>query len=120
MFKLGARLLNGRDVRDTIPLIPISTWARQRIHAAFWLMINVLQSPRPVHAPLTIPRPSAPFYGYTERTLRLTDGTEIPTTRNLIRVTGWIATARIAYPARQYVIWKRDWFRSYQETINDE
>src|SRR6266568_4585292 len=45
MFKLGAQVLYGQDIRATIPLIPITTWARHRMHAAYWLMINAFQRP---------------------------------------------------------------------------
>src|SRR5712692_11971608 len=83
-------------------------------------MINVFQRPQPVRAPLTLPQPNAPFYGYTARTMRLRDGAEIPTTRNLIRVTGWIATARLAVEAQQYVIRKRDCAPTYRRLINDQ
>jgi len=31
LFKLGTRCLYGRDVRASIPLLPIAQWARQRI-----------------------------------------------------------------------------------------
>ena len=120
MFKLGARLVYGEEIRTAIPLIPITTWARQRMHAAYWLMINVFQRPKPVSAPLPFPDASAPFYGYATRMLRLTDGSAVPTTRNLIRVTGWIATARIAYQAQHYVVRKRDCIASYRQTIHDE
>jgi hypothetical protein len=120
IFKLGAHLLYGQDTRDAMPLIPITQWARQRIHAAYWLMINVLHRPQPVQAPLTFPQPSALFYGYTARTMRLADGSEIPTTRNLVRVTGWIATARIACEAGQYIIRKRDCAPGYRRAIGDE
>ena len=90
------------------------------MHAAYWLMINVFQRPKPVYAPLTLPQPTAAFYGYTNRTMRLADGITIPTTRNLIRVTGWIATARIAYQAQHYVVRKRDCVVAYRQMINDE
>lgn len=120
MFKIGARLLYGKEIRDEIPLIPITTWAHQRMQAAYWLMINVFQRPKPVYAPLTFPQPTPPFYGYTNRTMRLADGSTIPTTRNLIRVTGWIATARIAYQAQHYVVRKRDCVMTYRQVINDE
>ena len=120
MFKLGARLLVGHEIRDTIPLMPIQLWARQRMHAAFWLMIHVFQRPQPVVAPLTFPAPDAPFYGYAARRMQLPDGTVISTTRNLIRVTGWIATARIAYEAHSYVVEKRASVTTYRELIGDE
>lgn len=119
MFKLGARLLYGRDIRETIPLMPMVRWSRQRMHAAFWLTIHVFQRPQPVAAPLTFPNPDDPFYGYAARPIQLPDGTTIPTTRNLIRVTGWIATARIAYEAQEYVVRKRACVSTYRETIGD-
>lgn len=120
IFKLGARLLYGEESRDTMPLIPIAIWARQRMHAAYWLMINVVNRPKPVHAPLAFPNPSDPFYGYAARMMTLADGRQLPTTRNLIRITGWIATARLAYEAQHYVVRKRDCVASYRQVINDE
>lgn len=120
MFTLGARLLYGQEIRNTIPLIPIELWARQRMHAAYWLMIHVFNRPQPVVAPLTFPDAHDPFYGYANRVMHLADGSVIPTTRNLIRVTGWIATARLAYEAQHYVVRKRDCVPAYRSLINDE
>jgi hypothetical protein len=119
MFKLGACLLYGTDIRDTIPLMPITLWARQRMHAAFWLMVHIFHRRQPIAAPLPYPDSGDAFYGYATRTMRLADGTEIYTTRNLIRVTGWIATARIAYQAHQYVVRKRECVCTYRRAIND-
>lgn len=120
MLKLGSRLLYGEDVRERIPLMPIEEWTRQRMHAAFWLMINLFHRPRIVHLLLTFPDPTDEFYGYLRRTVRLPDGSEVPTTRNLIRVTGWAATALIALKARQYVVRKRECVATYRRDINDE
>lgn len=120
VFKLGARLLFGHEIRDTIPLIPMTLWARQRMHAAFWLMIHVFQRPQPVVAPITFPQPDDPFYGYAARPMHVADGTEIRTTRNLIRITGWIATARIAHQAQSYVVEKRSCVTTYRARIGDE
>jgi hypothetical protein len=120
LFKLGARLLYGADIRDTLALLPIDAWARQRMHAAFWLTIHVFRRPQPVRVPIAYPDPADPFYGYASRPIALADGTVIPTTRDLIRVTGWIATARIAYQAQQYVVRKRECATLYRQTIDDE
>ena len=120
MFKLGARLVYGMDIRETIPLMAITEWARRRMHAAYWLMVNVFERPRPVRAPLDFPRQGDPFYGYVNRPMRLADGREVLTTRNLIRVTGWIATARLAYEAQEYVVRKRECYSTYQRAIGDE
>jgi len=120
MFKLAARLLYGMEIRADIPLMPITTWTQQRMHAAYWLMINVFERPTPVYAPLAFPQPVTEFLGYTARTVRLHTGEEVPSTRNLIRVTGWIATARIAYESQQYVVRKRDCAATYRQMIHDE
>lgn len=56
MFRLDARLLYGQEIRHTIPLISIERWARQRIHAAYWLMSNVFNRPKPA-----LPRLPFPF-----------------------------------------------------------
>jgi hypothetical protein len=95
-------------------------WARQRMHAAFWLMIHVFQRPQPVVAPITFPDPTDKFYGYASRRTKRAEGTEVLTTRNLIRVTGWIATARIAYQAGQYVVDKRSCVATFRDVIGDE
>jgi hypothetical protein len=120
MFKLRARLLAGSEIRDTVPLIPIVLWARERMHAAFWLMIHVFHRPEPVVTPIPFPDPADRFYGYAARRTQRVDGSEVLTTRDLIRVTGWIATARIAYQAQQYVVDKRSCVAIYRDVIGDE
>lgn len=73
-----------------------------------------------MQAPLDYPDPTDEFYGYTHRTVRLPDGFEVPSTRDLIRTTGWAATALIALKTGQYVVRKRDCFIAYRNEINDE
>lgn len=118
--KLGGRLLYGQDVCSLYPLLPIETWARERMHAAYWLSVNIYHRPTPVHLPLTFPSPSDEFYGYANRTFRLADGREVACTRNLVRTTGWAATALLALQAGQYVGRKRDCVRLYRDHIGDE
>ncbi len=119
-LKLGSQLIYGQDVCVLYPLLPIETWARERMHAAYWLLVNVYQRPVPVQSPLTFPAPSEEFYGYTNRTLHLPDGQEVPCTRNLVRTTGWAATALLAFQAREYVGRKRDCARLYRDSIGGE
>lgn len=120
MLKLGSRLLYGEDVRERVPLMPIEEWTRQRMHAAFWLMVNLFERPRVARYPLAYPDPTDEFFGYLRRTVRLADGTEAPTTRDLIRVTGWAATALVALKARRYVVRKRECYATYREEIGGE
>ena len=106
-IKLGSRCLFGEDIRDRLPLLPIEVWTRQRMHAAYWLIIHVFDRPAVVVHPIDYPAPAGEFYGYDNRAVLLPDGTPARSTRNLIRVTGWAATALIAAQAGIYVARKR-------------
>ena len=118
-FMLGARLIYGADVRPELPPLDVTTWARERMHAAFRMVNHVFRRPLPVRWPLALPQPERPWYGYAERTVRLDDGREIATTRDLVRVVGWIATARVAYEADQVVVRKHEMASFYARWIND-
>ncbi|HEU5199151.1 MAG TPA: nucleotidyltransferase domain-containing protein [Ktedonobacterales bacterium] len=119
-FKLASQLFYGVDIRAYCPLISMERWTRERMHAAYWLMIHVFNRPALVHLPLTAPDPSDRFLGYTNRTIRLLDGSSVPSTRNLIRTTGWAATALIAWQTERYVTSKRNCHMLYRNYINDE
>ena len=95
-------------------------WIRQRMHAAYWLIVKVFNRPPSVSYPLGYPDPDSKFYGYDQRKVRLFDGREVNSTRDLVRVTGWAATALLALKARQYVARKSDGHRAYRDHIDDE
>lgn len=120
MLKLGSQLIYGTDIRDKYPILPIAEWARQRMHAAYWLLGAVYQRPLPVRQPLSFPDAQGEFYGYANRSVRLLDGREVASTRNLIRTIGWAATARLALEAGQYAVRKRACVQLYHQYINDE
>ena len=119
-FKLGSALVYGEDIRDQIPLVPIEIWTRDRMHAAYWLMVNVFNRPKVVRLPLGFPDPDDAWLGYASRKVRLLDGTEAPSTRNLIRSTNWAATALLALRAKRYITSKRECHTIYRAVINDE
>lgn len=119
-LKYGAQLVYGEECRDAMPLIPIEQWTRDRMHTSYWRVVSLFDRPHVVRPPLDFPDPSAEFLGYTQRMLRLPDGAEVPCTRDLIRHTGWAATAIVAWQAGQYVASKRDCHRMYRELIGDE
>ncbi len=52
--------------------------------------------------------------------LHATTGRDVPSTRNLIRVTGWAATALLALRGGVYVARKSDCQATYQRHISDE
>ena len=120
LFKLASRFVHGEDIRGAVPLLPIEAWTRDRMHAAYWLLVRALDRPPVVRPPLGYPEPGAPFGGYDRRMVRLPDGRIVPSTRNLIRVAGWLGTALVALRARQYVVRKRDCHLMYGAWIGDE
>ncbi len=77
-FKLGSALVYGEEIRERIPLVPMEVWTRDRMHAAYWLMITIFNRPGIVRAPLDFPDPQDEWLGYANRKARLPDGVEVP------------------------------------------
>lgn len=119
-FKLGSRLLFGEDIRPRVPLIPIEAWGRERMHLGYFLLMSVFDRQPPVRYPLDFPDPNVEFFGYINRSMRADDGLQVPSTRNMIRVTGWLATALLAHEAGQYVVNKRECHRLFRQYFDDE
>lgn len=119
-LKLAATLVYGEEVREDAPLVSIEQWTRDRMHSSFWRVAHLFGRPLPMRYPVDFPDPGAVFYGYDRRTVRLADGGEVPSTRDLIRLVGWAATALIAQKAGRYVARKRDCHTLYRELIGGE
>jgi hypothetical protein len=119
-LKFGSTLLYGEDIRDSLPLIPLAEWTRDRMHSSLWRTVHICHRPPIVRYPLTYPDPQDEFYGYTTRLLRLPNGQEVPCTRDLIRLVGWSATAILAFKAGKYVASKSECHQLYQACFPDE
>ncbi|MBV9282913.1 MAG: hypothetical protein JOZ41_22800 [Chloroflexi bacterium] len=119
-FKLGSWLVYGEDIRPQVPLIPLEDWGRERMYRGYFLLVRVFNRPSPVRYPVGFPDPDAEFFGYTERRVRTADGSSVPSTRDLVRVTGWLAKALVAHEGKRYVARKRDCHRLYRERFGDE
>jgi hypothetical protein len=119
-LKLASVLLYGEDIRAQLALPSISDWTRDRMHAAYWLIVQVFNRSPVVRYPLGYPLPDEVFFGYDQRMLRMPDGAQVRCTRDLVRVTGWAATALIALQTDTYVVRKRDCHLRYQELIGDQ
>ncbi|MDQ2903794.1 MAG: hypothetical protein M3Y81_09600, partial [Chloroflexota bacterium] len=103
-----------------MPLVGLPDWTRDRMHTSYRRFVKLFQRPGVVTYPLAYPDPAAEFYGYDLRKVRLPDGREVNSTRDLIRATGWAATAIIAFKCGRYVARKSDCHRIYQECFHDE
>ncbi|MGH2457687.1 MAG: hypothetical protein ACRDIY_02340 [Chloroflexota bacterium] len=119
-LKLASRLIHGQDVRDRFALMPIDAWSRDRMHTSYWRIASLFGRPRVVAVPQGYPDPAGEFYGYNRRTIRRPDGSEVSSTRDLIRMTGWAATGLIALKAGRYVARKSECHVLYRECIGDE
>lgn len=122
-FTLGSQLAysaDGDDIRPRTPLPPLADWTRDRMSTSYWRLVNLFGRPSVVRYPLAYPDADDEFYGYLRRTLRLPDGSEVVCTRDLIRATGWAATALLAWRAGVYVGSKRGCHRLYRQHIGDE
>jgi predicted nucleotidyltransferase len=119
-LKLGSQLIYGQDICSKYPLLPIADWARERMHASYWLTINIHPRPKPVQLPLIYPDEQNEFYGYLTRTFRLPNGKEVLCTRDLVRTVTWKATALLAHKARQYAVRKSQIAQLYHEYIGNE
>ena len=119
-LKLGSSFIYGEDIRDTLSLIQIEEWTRDRMHSSLWRTVYLCNRPSVVRYPLTYPDPLGEFYGYDARMLRLPSGQEVHCTRDLIRLVGWSATAMIAFKAGRYVARKSECHKVYQACFNDE
>ncbi len=119
-FKYAARLVYGTDSRADLPLLPLAAWTRDRMHSSYGRLVWLTGRPPLVRPPLDYPDPADEFYGYVRRPLRLADGRLVPGTRDLIRLVGWAATARLAWETGTYVARKGDCARLYRAQIGDE
>ncbi len=119
-LKLGGRLLWGTDICQTLDLMPLAAWTRDRMHSSYWRLFGLFSRPLPLTMPLDYPNPADEFFGYVRRLTHLPDGQLTPGTRDLMRAVGWVATALVAYQAGQYVATKRDCASMYSEYIGDQ
>ena len=90
------------------------------MHSSYYRLGSLFGRTAPVRSPLAYPDPAGEFFGYDRRPVRLADGSVEPSTRDLIRATGWAATALIAWRAGRYVARKSECHHVYQEMIGDE
>ena len=119
-LKLGGRLLWGVDLCQTLDLMPLAAWIRDRMHTSYWRLFGLFARSLPLAAPLDYPDPADEFYGYARRLTHLPNGQLAAGTRDLMRTVGWMATALVAYQAGQYVATKRACAAMYREHIGDE
>jgi len=120
IVKIAGRCVYGEDILEQIPLLPLDQYVRQCMHRPYRFFASMRNNPDVLPFPMQFPDPDDEWGGYARRMVRLADGTEHPTTKNMVVSAGWAATAIIALRAGQYVANKSDCLRLYRAHINDE
>ena len=104
-LKYRSTLIRGRDVRDSLEVMNRADWVRERSHAACWLMCHVFDRPGVAQLPMSSPDPQGDFFGYN--TMRgAPERHPEGTTKDLVRVVAWSATALVARVTKDYVYTK--------------
>lgn len=119
VFKLRSLFLYGHDIRDTVPLLPVEEWARECMHGIYEA-IGRNDTSAVIRLPRECPDPRGEFYGYDRGTVRLSDGSEVNSTRGLVTGAGWMATSLIGLLARRYVLGKGEFATLYRQHVDDE
>jgi hypothetical protein len=117
---LNIRLLYGKDIRSNLKMMTVPDWTRDRMHDSCGLISHLFGRPGYIRYPLGFPNPDAEYFGYNDRLVRLPDGTEQLGTKNILRASGWAATALIAWRVGQYVTSKTECLEMYRQHIDDE
>ena len=119
-FKFSSRLVFGEEIREQLPLMSIDVWTRDRMNTSYWRLVKLFDRPCRIELPVGYPDAKSEFYGYVRRTGVLADGTEVLTTRDLVRAVGWSATSIIAFRAGRFASKKAEFAKIYRETIDDQ
>jgi hypothetical protein len=119
-IKRVSRHVYGRDIRSQIPIIPITLFTRCVMHFAFPILASQRGHAATLTVPFTYPDPNDPFYGYTQRKLRDSNGWMQPSTKRLVHSTLFITTALVAFLAHRHAGSGREAVRLYHQYIGDQ
>jgi hypothetical protein len=119
-FKLRTQFLYGEDIRNNIAMPPSDAWIRWAVHAPLSSLKAAYPNTDILVYPLNYPESEAEFYGYDRQTIPYPDGIERPSTKLLIALVCWMATALIALQTGDYIGSKKEAIDSYKTHIDDE
>jgi hypothetical protein len=119
-LRFGCVPVSGTDLRDRLPLPPLSVYRRLVTPAPYVNFVGIIRGRTAITYPLDYPDPAGAFYGYDA--LRLSnryspDGRGL---KDLVAGVTWAATALLALRAGRYVVGKAEAMRQYQAAIGDE
>jgi hypothetical protein len=118
-LKLRSLLLYGQDIRDSLPLEPLSVYLRQAVQGYFFYLRMLRGHAERLLYPVHYPDPQGEFYGY-ERWGIYTGQDVQPGTRTLINGLALGATVLVGLLAGHHTGSKLAAVRLYQELVGDE
>lgn len=119
-FKLSTQFLYGEDIRDKIAAPSSDVWMRWAMHNQLSSFVEERPNLDVLVFPLDYPDPKAEFYGYDRQTLPCSEGGEQRSTKWLVAINCWLATALVALRTGRYVGSKQEAVEMYKAHIGDE
>ena len=121
-LKRSSVLLMGEDVRERIPLMPMDAWVRHCMYRPFIFMERARSRAEdaPLRYPLDYPDAGGAMYGYDHRMHIERDGSMHRSIKELVSLSGWITSARVARDAGLWTASKSEAIELYQQRMNDE
>lgn len=101
-FCTDSLLLHGEDIREIVPLKPVSEHIRDSLYAQVDLFARVRPHLRRLTVPLAYPDPQGLFYGYNRRLLKTADGVSHPGIKDLALIVYGTAYALTLLKANRY------------------
>lgn len=101
-FRTDSLLLQGEDIRETVPQKPVSEHIRDSLYAQFNLFARVRPHLQQLTVPLAYPDPQGSFYGYDRRPLKTIAGSSYPGIKDLALIVYGAAYALTLLKANHY------------------
>lgn len=119
-LKRTGRLIYGIDTRDQIAAEPGLPYIRDAMHNPFYASAGGRPALEQLVYPLNYPDDTKPFYGYENWSISRRDGSKVDSTKMLVVIVGWIASALVAQRTGLYVGSKKESAELYGKYIGDE
>lgn len=105
---LGGKLIYGDNNPTEWNCISVERWARERMYAGTWLIAHLFGRDGTLTLPIDYPDNKTLFFGYDDRQMYDENNSVVKSSKNILRASGWAATALVGYQGNTFVSSKED------------